>query len=356
MVLEELVKHWGYEPISVADGEAAWQVLQGEDVPKLLLLDWEMPKLNGIDLCRRITEQIKGIHFYIILLTARVTTEDMLEGFKAGTSDYVCKPFNHGELHARLRVGQRMVELNSDMLRVKNDLAYEREIIENILLKMRHNDHFNLSHIRELQEPLERTSGDILLAGLRPDGGQHLMLGDFSGHGVTAALGGPIVTDIFYSMTLKGLHMQLIIQEMNQRLGEKMPVGLFCAGAFVEIDDDRRRVQVWNCGMPDILIFRQLDLLTRVPSSNLALGIVEQTFDTVSIIDVQEGDRVYAYSDGITEAVNQEIEEFGEKRLIQAIVNMLASKADITMLLDTVLRFRGDNCQSDDITLFELTC
>lgn len=356
LVLETTVSHWGYDVVCAEDGQAAWRLLQNEDSPRLLLLDWEIPKLNGIELCRRLQQQQQAGPFYIILLSGDGETERMVEGFKAGANDFIRKPFNRAELQARLRVGQRMVEMHGDLLRVKNDLAYEREIIENILLKMRHNDHFDLSHVRELQEPLERTSGDILLAALRPDGGQHLMLGDFSGHGVTAALGGPGVADIFYSMTAKGLPMTLIIKEMNQRLCRKMPVGLFCAGAFVEINAERGQIRAWNCGMPDILVFRQGELLERVNSSHFSLGIMEQSFDNFAIIDVMAGDRVYAYSDGITEALNVEGEEFGEARLRQAIGDILTTDKDIRYLLDTVLHFRGENLQSDDITLFELTC
>ena len=88
-------KKWGYEPITVEDGEAAWHVMQEEDPPRLLLLDWEMPKLDGPSLCQRILQQESDDPPFIILLTARNDTSDIVQGLTKGANDYIAKPFDN---------------------------------------------------------------------------------------------------------------------------------------------------------------------------------------------------------------------------------------------------------------------
>ncbi|MCP4410638.1 MAG: SpoIIE family protein phosphatase, partial [Gammaproteobacteria bacterium] len=169
------------------------------------------------------------------------------------------------ELQARLRVGQRVLDLQDELRRARDILAAERDLIENIILEMRTSKRFDPTSLRQLQSPVEKTSGDILLSAFRPDQAQHLMLGDFTGHGLPAAIGGPIVSDIFYTMTAKGLPMATIISELNRQLCEKMPTGLFLAAILIELDPDRCQLNVWNCSMQEILIFRHHCLWQTVP-------------------------------------------------------------------------------------------
>lgn len=356
-MLTAVTQQWGYQPIAVEDGEVAWQIMQGDEPPRLLLLDWEMPRLNGLTLCHRIRQQQQSDDPpFIILLTARDETDDIVEGLKTGANDYIAKPFENAELQARLRVGWRVLDLQDELHRAKDLLAAERETIENIILTMRKSKRFDPGNLRQLQAPVEKTSGDLLLSAFRPDKTQHVMLGDFTGHGLTAAIGGPIVSDIFYSMTAKGLPMNLIANEINRHLCEKMPTGLFLAAIFVELDAQGRQVFIWNCGMLDVLIFRHHTPWHRVSSGHLSLGILDNTVKPVPAIEMEAGDRLYAYSDGITEAVNSQGEEFGVQRLEQAISQMLITQAEIRTLSEAVRHFQGGGNQLDDITLMELTC
>jgi PAS domain S-box-containing protein len=109
-LLKKTVTKAGYDVVAVEDGEAAWEVLQQEEVPKLALIDWMMPGMSGVDLCRKIREKESALPIYIILLTAKTEKEDVLEGFAAGADDFIKKPFDSGELMARIQVGRRLVE------------------------------------------------------------------------------------------------------------------------------------------------------------------------------------------------------------------------------------------------------
>ncbi|MFN2358725.1 MAG: response regulator transcription factor, partial [Desulfotignum sp.] len=114
-ILAAMSKKWGYDPVAVEDGMAAWQVMQQDGAPSLAVLDWEMPGMDGISLCRRLRDQSKPEPLYIILLTARQHSADIVQGLEAGADDYIAKPFDNTELQARLNVGKRMISLQKQM-------------------------------------------------------------------------------------------------------------------------------------------------------------------------------------------------------------------------------------------------
>lgn len=355
-MLEHVSKKWGYEPVMAEDGEAAWQILQQPEPPLLLLIDWEMPRLNGLDLCVRIREQGATNPPYVILLTGKAETEYIVAALDAGANDYIVKPFVNEELQARLQAGKRMLELQGQLKRSQDVLAYEKEVIENIILKMRATKPFDTKDLRLLDYPVEKVSGDIMLSAFKPDNTRHVLMGDFTGHGLMAAIGGPIVYDVFYTMTAKGIAIKDIAAEINRQLLEKMPTGLFLGAIFIELSSDGRVLSLLNCGMSDVLIYRNAKLWQKFPSSLLALGIIKQDFEQAEKVKVEPGDRVYAYSDGITEVINVNEEEFGQARFEQLIEQLLTSQAEINFLSDTVNQYRGEAEQFDDVTLMELTC
>jgi sigma-B regulation protein RsbU (phosphoserine phosphatase) len=110
-VLESTLRRWGYEVVVTKDGEEAWAALQAADAPPLVVLDWMMPGLDGLEVCRRVRGRPAATAPYVVLLTARTRREDVVEGLEAGADDFVGKPFDRDELRARLNVGVRMVAL-----------------------------------------------------------------------------------------------------------------------------------------------------------------------------------------------------------------------------------------------------
>jgi CheY-like chemotaxis protein len=115
LMLQASLARWGYEVAVVADGLEAWQVLQQPDAPKLVLLDWMMPGLDGVEVCRRLREQPTASPPYVLLLTGRGAPADVV-GLGSGANDYLTKPFEHEELRARLGIRQRMLELQDRLL------------------------------------------------------------------------------------------------------------------------------------------------------------------------------------------------------------------------------------------------
>jgi diguanylate cyclase (GGDEF)-like protein len=114
--LEKFLKDMDYEVISCKDGLDAWEVIQSENAPNLLILDWMMPGMNGVEICRKVREQGREPYTYILLLTMKDKQEDIIYGMEAGADDYITKPFNQHELRVRLKAGRRIVEMNKELL------------------------------------------------------------------------------------------------------------------------------------------------------------------------------------------------------------------------------------------------
>jgi len=110
-LLESILVKWGHDVVVCTDGLAAWEALERDDAPRLAILDWMLPEISGVEICRRVRALEHGDQFYLLLVTARQQTEDLVEGLHAGANDYVTKPFDSAELEARIGVGVRMMDL-----------------------------------------------------------------------------------------------------------------------------------------------------------------------------------------------------------------------------------------------------
>lgn len=122
-ILEILLLQWGYEVVVTSDGSEAWEVLQKEDAPPLVILDWMMPGKDGREICSLIREKQKSeVPHYVILLTSKSFKEDIVTAFDAGADDYITKPFDREELKARIKVGERIVSLQTTLAKQVKEL------------------------------------------------------------------------------------------------------------------------------------------------------------------------------------------------------------------------------------------
>jgi two-component system, cell cycle response regulator len=124
-ILESWFKRWDYQVTAVQNGLDAWEVLQKDDAPPLAVLDWMMPGLDGIELCSKIRSRDQGPYRYVILLTAKDEKQDLIAGLEAGADDYLTKPFDVDELHARVRAGKRILDLQAALMEAQRALRYD---------------------------------------------------------------------------------------------------------------------------------------------------------------------------------------------------------------------------------------
>lgn len=143
-VLGASLRKWGHEVVVARDGFEAWQSLREENAPMLAILDWMMPGLDGVEICRRVRKEITDSQTYIILLTAMRQKENLIEGLEAGADDYLTKPFDKHELRVRLQAGERIVELQQRLRAQVRDLEQaivERKRAEEALRNLSLTDH-----------------------------------------------------------------------------------------------------------------------------------------------------------------------------------------------------------------------
>lgn len=123
-VVSETLRRWGYEVVSAADGEQAWSLLQSKNAPQLALLDWVMPGLDGVEVCRRVRARGSEPYVYILLLTSKGQKQDIIQGMGAGADDYIKKPCDPQELQTRLSAGHRIIKLQTELLEARESLRY----------------------------------------------------------------------------------------------------------------------------------------------------------------------------------------------------------------------------------------
>ena len=124
-MLESRLESWGYRVMTAEDGTQAWELLQQPNSLELLILDWMMPGIDGIELCRRIREKQHGRYQYILLLSGKDQKQDVVDGLGAGADDYLTKPFDIRELRARLRTGKRILTLQHQLIRTREAVRFQ---------------------------------------------------------------------------------------------------------------------------------------------------------------------------------------------------------------------------------------
>ena len=148
--LEKLLTDMDFEVVSCKDGLEAWKATQSKNAPNLLILDWMMPGMDGLEICRKIREQAREPYTFILLLTSKSRSDDFVEGMEAGADDYITKPFNNSELRARLKAGKRIIELNEELLSVRD--RFEKQATHDKLTGL-YNRHYM---VKTLEDELAR--------------------------------------------------------------------------------------------------------------------------------------------------------------------------------------------------------
>ncbi len=114
--LESVLAAWGYDVITALDGNEAWHILQQHDAPRLAIIDWQMPGMDGPEICRKLKAELPNHFCYTIMLTSKSSSTDLIEALQAGAEEFISKPFNPEELRVRIRAGARIVELQQQLL------------------------------------------------------------------------------------------------------------------------------------------------------------------------------------------------------------------------------------------------
>ena len=358
MLLSTIVSRQGHRVLTANNGLEAVAIFEQER-PKLVLLDALMPVMDGFEAARRIKALTGDELVPIIFLTSLSEGQALAQCLEAGGDDFLAKPYNRVLLEAKISAMDRLRQLHATVVAQRDLLARHREQLlleqrraKEIFDKVAHLGSLQSPGIRYLQSPYALFNGDLMLAAHDPSGNLQVMLGDFTGHGLPAAIGIMPVAELFYSMTSKGHGLSEILRAINSKLKQVLPVGVFCCAFAARINAQRGVLEVWNGGLPDGYLLRG-NCAERVPlvSRNLPLGIVEsEAFDArTELHGIGPGDQLLLLSDGVLECSNARGERFGEQRLLQVLNNCTDNATLFDRLQSTLWQFSGQ--PSDDVSL-----
>jgi CheY-like chemotaxis protein/anti-sigma regulatory factor (Ser/Thr protein kinase) len=362
LLLASLLRQLGHTVVEAVDGADALRLFASSE-PQLVLLDAVMPQLDGFEVARRMRRLCGDRFVPIIFLTSLQDAGSLAAGLDAGGDDFLSKPYDTTVLRAKLGAFLRMAEMHRTLASQRDEIArhnrylvHEQEVAKRVFDKVAHSGALGLPNLRYAVSPLAIFNGDVLLAATGPQGNLQLLLGDFTGHGLAAAIGAMPLAQIFYAMVAKGFHQRELLREINDRLHQTLPAGVFCCATAVSIDFADGQMEVWNGGLPDGLLCRTDGTLQPLVSRHLPLGILpaRRFSDSVERYPVTSGDRLLLWSDGIADARNASGERFGEERLL-AICRTVPPPRRFDAIQRAVRNFRGGSDQADDASLLEVT-
>jgi len=248
---------------------------------------------------------------------------------------------------------QTMSELRNKQVQLEGEEQFARHVFE--ALTASNND--TLPELSSWCEPMGTFSGDMMLSTLLPSGTLRVILCDFTGHGLPAALGAVPVSIIHSAMAQKGLPLDLLMGELNSKLKSLLPTGIFCCVAGIDIDSARMHAHIWNAGLPEVLIVSNTGKIKqRIKSVHLPLGVADYDADEMQCVDLclEIGDMVYMYSDGLTEAENEAGEMFGQQRFEQLLSNTTDEDGRLVGIRNQVSNYMGKMSATDDISIVEI--
>jgi CheY-like chemotaxis protein len=356
-ILKSLLNKRGYEVIEAIDGEQAVACFSRHE-PDIIFMDVMMPVMDGYEATRRIKQLAGGRFVPVIFLTALSDEEALARCVEVGGDDFLAKPFSFTVLSAKLTAMERIRALHQATRTLYSRMQRDEEIAEQVFSGAVVAGNVASDQIRSLLKPASVFNGDLLLTAFAPSRDLHVLLGDFTGHGLAAALGALPTSEVFRSMTAKGFGPQQILYAINNKLNALLPTGMFLAVELLKIDHRLDHITIINCGMPDGFLVdpERGRIKQRISSQALPLGIEADVNykEETQLIPIETGDRVILVSDGVTEARNAGGEYFGTQRLIDSITAHPVREFQLDRLAQALESFCENAPQDDDISAVEV--
>lgn len=359
LILRALLKKQGYKSIEASDGQQAVELYK-EHNPDIIFMDVMMPIMDGYDATRIIKGLSEKQFVPIIFLTAMTDEEALSKCIDVGGDDFLVKPYDKFLLKTKIESMRRISSLNKEVQGMYSMIHREQEIGEQVFNNAVQKSNITNDYIRSIIKPASTFSGDMILSAYAPSKDLHFLLGDFTGHGLSAALGALPVSEVFRAMTSKGFALEEILSGINKKLRTFLPTGMFLGVQLISVSHNLEQIKVINAGMPDaLLIDGQTNLIrTHIKSKGLALGILDNidVDEMVQILPVTHGDKLIFNSDGVTEAWNSKGEDFGDDRFYKSIEDTPNNYEIFDYVMAELEEFCGKAEQADDVTLVEIVC
>lgn len=382
-LISAMLKRWGFEVYTAQSGAAALEIC-AQTPPDLVLSDWMMPEMNGLELCRRFRDMDRDGYGYFILVTSKSEKGDVAQGLDAGADDFLTKPVSNDELRARINAGERILSMQRQMavqnrelsaaleeLReihqaIDNDLRQARTIQQSLVPQRMME--LATSRISLLLHPCGHVGGDLV--GMFRPGDERLGLYsiDVSGHGITSAM---VTARVAGYLSGNFLEQNIALERrydryfamrepaeaarlLNQRLAADPGVEEYLTMAYVAADLSSGRMRMVQAGHSPPLVLRADGSVEFIGDGGLPIGLVDEVSYDQHEFMLHSGDRLLLYSDGFTEAVMKDGEMLGEDGLVRFFRESAANGSGPELLEDMFWRFTAEMMDpeklSDDVS------
>ena len=381
-LLETYLQNLNYEVISTENGTEAWEVISNQErPPQIIIIDWLMPGIDGIELCKKIRSMESPYYIYIILVTAKSMSADMVKGLEAGADDYLIKPYEKAVLLARIDVGKRILTLE----REKNDQLIEIQESNRILRKdmeaamkiqlslLPRNDFradsFDFSWFFK---PSDNLGGDMLHVYKLSETKIACYVLDVSGHGTQAALLSVTIRNqltanlidgspsdgqgSLISLVPKHATAGDVISELAEHYGNMLEsTGYYFTIVYGILDTETGTFNYISAGHYNPILVSNGEVVTDNETSGIPIGMFNNKVYDEREINLSKGDRLYLFTDGIVEETNESEEQFGLERFSEELVNKQKGLKGFESVVKGLKAWSDKETFNDDIAIVEIS-
>lgn len=381
LIFARHLRDWGYQTTEAASGLEALALCRTTHFD-LVLSDWMMPGMNGLEFCQSFRALKNENYSYFILLTSKNDKDSVAEGLNVGADDFLNKPVSTMELRARISAGERLLDMEREVRKTLQQLqqvhnALERDLqqarkLQHALIRDRFRD-YGTSHLSLLLQSSGHVGGDLVGTFRISENTIAIYSIDVSGHGVAAAMLSARISALFaegaqsqnialsqdpQTGAIRACAPEQVAARMNDLMLSEMDTDTYLTLAYAELDLATGRAKIVQAGHPHPAVQRKSGKVEFVGQGGLPIGLIPQAGYTSFEVTLAPGDRLFLYSDGITECNDAGGIEFGQDRLGQ-MMETLAQTQGLDFL-DAVKwqlgQWAGKDEFSDDVSgvVFEL--
>ena len=379
-LLASSLKRWGYDVVEADSGKLALEICN-EQPPEMIISDWMMPEMNGLEFCRELRAKSQGTYIYFVLLTSKSETAEIAAGLESGADDFLTKPVDGNELRARLQAGWRILEMQTE-LRERNDQLHEALTEVQRLNAELDKD---LSEARNLQQslvpqrfkPFDNFDASFLLkssgyvggdlVGYYPAGQNKIGLFsiDVSGHGISAALMSARLAGCLSAAPDQNLALSLkpdgscepiepadAISALNDLVLSEMDTEHYFTILLADFDCQTGLMRLGQAGHPHPLVQRASGAIEQTGPGGFPVGLIEDAEFSQFEIQLEPGDRILFHSDGITECPSQG-GQFLEPEGLERMMDELRDQSGFDLLEALCWKlseFSGEEAFPDDVS------
>ncbi|AEG01392.1 ATP-binding SpoIIE family protein phosphatase [Methylomonas methanica] len=348
----------GYRAHCVASSREALEFLETEQGVGLLIVAANACLSADLDSFRNLTDA-----YLPIIVVSDVMDDALMDRYQdAPIDNYVVRPVDFRVLLTNIRAAFRMrrlckhsFDLHGQLLSYRQNMEVEQELAAKLYNTVVESNLLRTEAVKFSMSPLTLFNGDLLLVEKTPDNHLYLLLGDFTGHGLSASVGATPVADAFYGMARKGFALSDIVQEINLKLYNMLPANMFLAATAVALYPDSKTLSLITCGLPEHFIVNDQDgSYQTTRAKNVPLGILEYVDFAIQNFSVNGHHHLFFMTDGVFEAENPQGEEFGRERVLSAIKQN--PREGLAVLQASLTEHTRGSDQRDDISLVQLIC